>query len=39
MTADAVIHTWDVARGAGLDEGLDPVLVPIVDAVIRGRDL
>ncbi len=38
MCADAVIHTWDIARGAGVDERLDASLVGYVDAIIRGRD-
>jgi uncharacterized protein (TIGR03086 family) len=27
VLADVVVHTWDLARAAGLDERLDPVLV------------
>jgi uncharacterized protein (TIGR03086 family) len=38
MCADAVIHTWDIARGAGVDERLDPGSVAYVDAIIRARD-
>ncbi len=38
MCADAVIHTWDIARGAGVDERLDASLVGYVDAIIRARD-
>jgi uncharacterized protein (TIGR03086 family) len=38
MCADAVIHTWDIARGAGVDERLDTSLVHYVDAIIRARD-
>lgn len=38
MCADAVIHTWDIARGAGVDERLDEGSVAYVDAVIRARD-
>lgn len=38
MCADATIHTWDIARGAGVDERLDRDLVAFVDGVIRGRD-
>jgi uncharacterized protein (TIGR03086 family) len=28
VTGDVLVHTWDVARGAGLDEALDPIIVP-----------
>lgn len=38
MGADAVIHTWDIARGAGVDERLDAGSVTYVDAIIRARD-
>jgi uncharacterized protein (TIGR03086 family) len=38
MCADAVIHTWDIARGAGVDERLDAGSVAYVDAIIRARD-
>ncbi len=27
VTGDVLVHTWDIARGAGLDETLDPILV------------
>ncbi|NYI04138.1 TIGR03086 family metal-binding protein [Allostreptomyces psammosilenae] len=27
MTADAVVHSWDLARGIGADDSLDPDLV------------
>jgi uncharacterized protein (TIGR03086 family) len=37
MCADAVIHTWDIARGAGVDERLDASLVSFVHTVTRGR--
>jgi len=30
MTADLVIHAWDLARGIGGDERLDPELVEVV---------
>jgi uncharacterized protein (TIGR03086 family) len=30
MTTDALIHTWDLARGIGADEALDPELVDLV---------
>ncbi len=38
MCADAAIHTWDIARGAGVDERLDASLVSYVDGIIRARD-
>jgi uncharacterized protein (TIGR03086 family) len=38
MTNDAVVHTWDVARAAGVDETLDPDLVEFVhDSLIAGE--
>lgn len=30
MTTDALIHAWDLARGIGADETLDPELVELV---------
>jgi uncharacterized protein (TIGR03086 family) len=30
MTTDALIHSWDLARGIGADETLDPELVGVV---------
>jgi uncharacterized protein (TIGR03086 family) len=30
MTADLVVHTWDLARAIGADETLDPELVQLV---------
>jgi uncharacterized protein (TIGR03086 family) len=30
MTTDALIHSWDLARGIGADETLDPELVELV---------
>ena len=30
MTVDALIHSWDLARGIGGDEALDPELVALV---------
>jgi uncharacterized protein (TIGR03086 family) len=30
MTTDALIHSWDLARGIGADETLDPELVALV---------
>jgi uncharacterized protein (TIGR03086 family) len=38
MTADGLIHTWDIARGAGVDERLDPTLVGVVHDIITARD-
>jgi uncharacterized protein (TIGR03086 family) len=32
MTGDTLVHTWDLARAAGVDETLDPDLVRIVHA-------
>jgi uncharacterized protein (TIGR03086 family) len=38
MTNDAVVHTWDIARAAGVDETLDPDLVEFVHAsLIAGE--
>ena len=30
MTTDALIHSWDLARGIGADETLDPELAELV---------
>ena len=30
MTTDALIHSWDLARGIGTEETLDPQLVVLV---------
>jgi uncharacterized protein (TIGR03086 family) len=30
MTTDALIHSWDLARGIGADEHLDPELVEVI---------
>jgi len=30
MTTDALIHSWDLARGIGADERLDPELAELV---------
>lgn len=38
MAADCVIHTWDIARAAGVDEHLDPMLVDLVHADLTSRD-
>lgn len=39
MYGDTLVHTWDVARGAGLDATLDPDLVSIVYASYLARDM
>jgi uncharacterized protein (TIGR03086 family) len=38
MAADGLIHTWDIARGAGVDQRLDPTLVDVVYEIITARD-
>lgn len=38
LTADALIHSWDIARAAGLDERLDPAIVPVVHRDMHKRD-
>lgn len=38
MCADTLVHTWDVARAAGVDDGLDPDAVRFVHADYLGRD-
>ncbi len=38
LTADALIHSWDIARAAGVDERLDPALVAIVHRDLHKRD-
>jgi uncharacterized protein (TIGR03086 family) len=38
MVGDALIHTWDIARGSGGDERLDPYLVPVVLATYERQD-
>jgi uncharacterized protein (TIGR03086 family) len=35
MTLDSVIHSWDLARATGGDEGLDPELVDICYVELR----
>ena len=35
--ADAVMHTWDIATGAGRDPGLDPEVVDAVLAKMAGE--
>jgi len=39
MYGDTLVHTWDVARGAGVDSTLDPDLVSIVYASYQARDM
>lgn len=38
MTIDAVVHTWDIARAAGVDDTLDPDLVEAVHARLVAND-
>ena len=38
MMADALVHTWDIARAAGIDERLDDALVARVHEVYQRRD-
>jgi uncharacterized protein (TIGR03086 family) len=38
MIADTLVHTWDLARGAGLDVELEPSAVAHVYADYLGRD-
>jgi uncharacterized protein (TIGR03086 family) len=38
VTGDVLVHTWDVARGAGLDETLDPIIVPQMLAAMEPID-
>ena len=40
MIADTLVHTWDLARGAGLDVELDPAAVAHVyaDYLARGEE-
>ncbi|MFN2588085.1 MAG: TIGR03086 family metal-binding protein [Actinomycetota bacterium] len=35
VTADVVVHTWDLARSIGADERLDPTLVEFAEATLR----
>ena len=37
MLSDLVIHAWDLARGAGLDEHLDGILVEHVYGYLEPR--
>jgi uncharacterized protein (TIGR03086 family) len=39
MYGDTLVHTWDVARGAGLDDTLDPDAVSVVYASYLARDM
>jgi len=38
MVGDIVIHTWDLARATGLDETMDPDLVPQMLAGMEPMD-
>jgi uncharacterized protein (TIGR03086 family) len=38
VTGDVLVHTWDLARAAGLDERLDPAAVHDVLAGMAGMD-
>jgi uncharacterized protein (TIGR03086 family) len=38
MCSDTLVHTWDVARAAGLDVTLDPGAVGVVHAAYIERD-
>jgi uncharacterized protein (TIGR03086 family) len=35
LTSDVILHTWDLARAAGVDDRLDPGLVAFADGVLR----
>ena len=37
MTCDFVVHSWDLARGIGADDTLDPDLVQWVDDIARPQ--
>jgi uncharacterized protein (TIGR03086 family) len=37
MAADALVHAWDLARGIGADERLDPELVAVVYDAMAPR--
>ena len=37
MTCDFVVHSWDLARGIGADDTLDPELVQWVDDIARPQ--
>jgi uncharacterized protein (TIGR03086 family) len=39
MYGDTLVHTWDIARGAGLEETLDPDAVEVVYASYLARDM
>ncbi len=36
VTGDVLVHTWDVARATGLDEHLDPAIVPEMRAALAA---
>jgi uncharacterized protein (TIGR03086 family) len=35
LTVDLIVHGWDLARGAGLDDTIDPELVAAASAYIE----
>lgn len=37
VTSDLIIHTWDLARGLGIDDGLKPALVMFVEEFLGPR--
>ena len=39
MRSDTFVHTWDVARGAGIDAHLDPKIVSVILADYLERDM
>ncbi|HUY85844.1 MAG TPA: TIGR03086 family metal-binding protein [Acidimicrobiales bacterium] len=38
LSADTLLHTWDIARAAGLDERLDPMAVESVYEFMKPND-
>lgn len=38
LCADTLVHTWDLAKGAGLDDRLDPDLVEATFAFMKPAD-
>ena len=38
MCLDTLVHTWDLARAAGVDESLDPDAVAAVSAELQASD-
>lgn len=39
MRSDTFVHTWDVARGAGIDPHFDPQMVTLILADYLARDM